>query len=186
MQSIAGIVDTIDGAWEKCLFAVAPDVFDPVAMKGDPVATIERSRPWLRRLRALGVPVALVYQDGLEDHTGLIPWDEFDCAFIGGSDAFKMGHPDDVKAGRAGYQITDRVCPITGEVTNSYATAEKTRRWARLIWETHERGKTLHVGRVNSHARWAFSRDIWAQSADGTAVAFGGQKFLDRLRKWYR
>lgn len=66
-----------------CMFAVAPDVV------GDAVATLERSRPWLGRIRALGYRVAFVAQDGIE--STVIPWDEFDALFIGGSTEFKLG-----------------------------------------------------------------------------------------------
>lgn len=66
-----------------CLFAVAPDVV------GDAVATEQRSRPWLARIRELGYPVAYVAQDGLEDL--VVPWDEIDCLFVGGSTAWKLG-----------------------------------------------------------------------------------------------
>lgn len=65
------------------LFAVAPDVV------GDAVATLERSRPWLARIRQLGFPVAFVAQDGIENTT--VPWGEFDALFIGGSTEFKLG-----------------------------------------------------------------------------------------------
>lgn len=70
-------------AASHCLFAVAPDVV------GDAAATLERSRPWLPRIRSLGYPVAFVAQDGQE---GLpVPWDEFDVLFIGGSTEWKLG-----------------------------------------------------------------------------------------------
>lgn len=72
-----------------CLFAVAPDVFDPAAGKGDAVATLVRSAPWLPRIRALGYPAALVAQDGLEDLD--VPWGTFDVLFIGGSTEWKLG-----------------------------------------------------------------------------------------------
>lgn len=71
-------------AADTCLFAVAPDVV------GDAVATLERSLPWLPRIRALGYPAAFVAQDGLEDLA--TPWDEFDVLFIGGSTEWKLGH----------------------------------------------------------------------------------------------
>jgi hypothetical protein len=67
----------------SCLFAVAPDVV------ADAAATLERSRPWLPRIRSLGYPAALVAQDGLEDLD--VPWDEFDVLFIGGSTEWKLG-----------------------------------------------------------------------------------------------
>ena len=66
-----------------CLFATAPDVV------GDAKATLERSLPLLPKIRALGYPAALVAQDGLENLD--IPWDEFDCLFIGGSTEWKLG-----------------------------------------------------------------------------------------------
>jgi hypothetical protein len=67
----------------SCLFAVAPDVV------GDAQATLERSLPWLPKIRALGYPAAFVAQDGCE--TVGLPWDEFDCLFIGGSTEWKLG-----------------------------------------------------------------------------------------------
>lgn len=67
----------------NCLFATAPDVV------GDAKATLARSTPFLPRIRALGYPAALVAQDGLEDL--MIPWDEFDVLFVGGSTEWKLG-----------------------------------------------------------------------------------------------
>lgn len=66
----------------RCLFVTAPDVV------GDAAATLERSAPWLSRVRGLGLPVALVAQDGLEDLP--VPWDAFDVLFIGGSTTWKL------------------------------------------------------------------------------------------------
>lgn len=65
-----------------CLFATAPDVV------GDAAKTLERSLPFLPRIRALGYPAALCAQDGLEDLE--VPWDAFDVLFIGGSTAWKL------------------------------------------------------------------------------------------------
>ena len=68
---------------DLCDFAVAPDVV------GDAVATMARSLPWLSKIRALGLPAALVAQDGLEDID--VPWDAFDVLFIGGTTEWKLG-----------------------------------------------------------------------------------------------
>jgi hypothetical protein len=68
---------------ESCWFATAPDVV------GDAAATLERSLPWLPRIRELGYPAALVAQDGLERLD--IPWAEFDVLFVGGTTDWKMG-----------------------------------------------------------------------------------------------
>jgi hypothetical protein len=65
-----------------CLFATAPDVV------GDAAATLERSAPVLPKVRAAGYPAALVGQDGLERLP--VPWDAFDCLFVGGTDAWKL------------------------------------------------------------------------------------------------
>ena len=70
-------------ARELCDFAVAPDVV------ADATATLERSTPWLSRIRGLGIPAAFVAQDGAE--TVGVPWDEFDVLFIGGSTEWKLG-----------------------------------------------------------------------------------------------
>jgi hypothetical protein len=67
---------------ESCLFATAPDVV------GDAQATLDMSRPMLPRIRALGYKAALVAQDGLEALD--VPWDEFDCLFVGGTTAWKL------------------------------------------------------------------------------------------------
>lgn len=72
-------------AWDTtlCAFATAPDVV------GDSEATLERSLPWLPKIRDLGYPAAFVAQDGLTVQA--TPWDEFDCLFIGGSTDWKLG-----------------------------------------------------------------------------------------------
>lgn len=68
-----------------CLFATAPDVV------GDAVATLQRSAPWLPRIRGLGYPAALVAQDGLEDRLDAVPWADLDALFIGGTTDWKLG-----------------------------------------------------------------------------------------------
>lgn len=76
-----------------CAFAVAPDVV------GDAAATLARSAPWLAKIRALGYRVAFVAQDGLESLP--VPWDDFDCLFIGGSTDWKLGEHARQLAGEA-------------------------------------------------------------------------------------
>ena len=67
----------------ECKFATAPDVV------GDHAATLERSWPWLSRIRSLGYPAAFVAQDGAT--TESVPWQDFDALFVGGTDNFKLG-----------------------------------------------------------------------------------------------
>ncbi|WP_454232064.1 hypothetical protein [Mycolicibacterium fortuitum] len=78
----AWLVDNANQS-SHCLFATAPDVV------GDAAATLERSRPWLPKIRELGYPAAFVAQDGQENLP--VPWDEFDVLFIGGSTKWKLG-----------------------------------------------------------------------------------------------
>jgi hypothetical protein len=81
-EYLAWLAERADrAAW--CRFVVAPDVV------ADAAATLVLSAPMLPRIRALGFPAALVAQDGLEDLD--VPWDEFDCLFIGGSTEWKVG-----------------------------------------------------------------------------------------------
>lgn len=67
----------------SCLFATAPDVV------GDAAATLERSLPWLPKIRDLGYRAAFVLQDGQDKLP--IPWDECDAVFIGGTNEWKLG-----------------------------------------------------------------------------------------------
>lgn len=69
----------------RCLFATAPDVV------GDAAETLAMSAPMYAPIRALGYKVALVAQDGLEDLP--VPWDDFDCLFIGGTTEWKLSEP---------------------------------------------------------------------------------------------
>lgn len=68
-----------------CLFATAPDVV------GDARATLERSTLMMPVIRTLGYPVAFIAQDGI--HEMVVPWDDFDCLFVGGTTVFKL-HED--------------------------------------------------------------------------------------------
>ncbi len=75
------IREGLELAGDNLLFVTAPDV------PFDWHATLKLSRPWLARIRGLGAPAAIVAQEGMTPKS--IPWDEFDCLFIGGNDAFK-------------------------------------------------------------------------------------------------
>ena len=66
-----------------CHFVTAPDVV------ADAFATRELWRDWYPAIRAYGLPVAFVLQDGVED-VG-VPWLDCDAIFVGGSTAFKLG-----------------------------------------------------------------------------------------------
>lgn len=67
---------------EHVLFAVVPDVV------GNASATLIDWRQWAPEVRNLGYPLAFVTQDGCS--TDLVPWDELDVLFIGGSNDWKF------------------------------------------------------------------------------------------------
>lgn len=169
---LARTIGHVDGAYESCRFAVAPDVFDPTVMRGDPRATIDRSLPWFKQIRDCGAPPALVYQDGMEwMEDEEIPWDEFDVAFIGGGNAFKLGYPSRVDRGICEYNVT--------------RISWDTYLWADLISRTLTRGKEVHVGRVNSWARVCFSIEAGATTVDGT-TATRGPEAAGCIETWLR
>jgi hypothetical protein len=68
---------------ERCLFAVAPDVFPSAT------GTYERSTPLLPLIRERGFRPAYVAQNDAEQHP--LPWDAFDCLFLGATDEWKLG-----------------------------------------------------------------------------------------------
>lgn len=65
------------------LFATAPDVV------GDWSATLQRSLPWLERIRNAGVPAAIVIQNDATPAT--VPWGDVDVVFVGGTTDWKLG-----------------------------------------------------------------------------------------------
>lgn len=120
---------------ERCLFAVAPDVYP------DAVATLERSLNYFGLIRELGFPAALVAQDGAERLD--LPWDEFDCLFVGGMRT-----------------------PNPADEWKTSAAAES------LVRRARNAGKWCHMGRVNSVARLLRAREMGCQSADGTYLKY--------------
>lgn len=131
---------------DTCLFATAPDVV------GDAEASLARSTPLLPKIRELGFKAALVAQDGMENME--LPWDEFDCLFLGGirtdnpADEWKLG-----PGARA------------------------------LATEARSRGKWVHCGRVNSNKRYRAMAPI-CDSCDGTYLRFGPDKHIPVLLGW--
>lgn len=71
-------------AWRSdCLFVAAPDVV------GNAEKTLAKFHRWAIVIRAFGLPVALVAQDGLTVEA--VPWIDLDALFIGGTTAWKLG-----------------------------------------------------------------------------------------------
>lgn len=57
-------------------------------------------------------------------------------------------------------------------------------RAAELVHEALRRGKTVHMGRVNSQKRWDYARSLGCSSADGTCLAFAPDANLRRVLSW--
>lgn len=125
----------------KPLFVTAPDVVC------DAAETLRRFRIWGPLINELKLPAAFVGQDGCEAMP--IPWDEFECLFVGGSTAWKLG---------------------------SEATE--------LCIEAKQRGKWVHVGRVNSFKRLRIIEQMGADSFDGGNWNRFGDTYLPRLMRF--
>lgn len=67
-----------DGLWIAC-----PDVV------GDAAATRKRYTEWAPQIKEYGHRVAYVSQDGVLKTE--VPWDDFSCLFLGGTNDFKLG-----------------------------------------------------------------------------------------------
>ena len=76
------LLERLEPHRDRCLFVAVPDVV------GDAEATLALFAPMARRIRDAGWPVALVAQDGMTSR--MVPWDDLDWLFIGGSTDFKM------------------------------------------------------------------------------------------------
>lgn len=147
-------LDARAGAAGSCLFATAPDVLCDAAQ------TWERSAPTFEAIRARGYYVALVAQNGIEEHAP--SWDEadrWDWLFIGGDDAWK----DSAEAADVAHEAhLLGKCVHVGRVN--------TRRRFRLAaapWD------------ANGHAP-----GFEAESADGTCVAIAPDVNLAKLADW--
>jgi hypothetical protein len=80
-KAFCGLLARVSGH-PDCRFVACPDVV------GNAVETLRLFQTWAPILRALGLPVALVGQDGLEQLD--IPWQQMDALFIGGSTDWKL------------------------------------------------------------------------------------------------
>ena len=91
--------------------------------------------------------MAFVTQDGCTSQ--LVPWDDVDALFVGGTDAWKLGEPR--------YE---------------------------LCAEARDRGKWVHMGRVNSMTRLRACKVSNLDSADGTHVRFAPDRKLPEVYDW--
>ena len=168
---LAALPDVADR--RRCLFAVAPDVL------GDAEATWRRSRPWLAAIRSLGIPVAMVAQNGVEAHAPT--WDaaaDWDVLFLGGA-------PQRPACRWIRSDPADRshLCPRCSCSLREWKLSPD----ARLcVDEAQLLGKWVHVGRVNSWRRLRHVAAWDVDPVDGTYLAFGPDRNGARLAGWLR
>lgn len=80
---------------DTLLFVAAPDVLrvlEDGTVIGDAAATLAQFPAWAEEIRARGLPVALVAQNGLENMLDEVPWHLVDVLFLGGSTEWKIGY----------------------------------------------------------------------------------------------
>jgi hypothetical protein len=126
---------------------------------GDAYATTVLFRKWGHRIRNLGYPVAYVAQDGLEKLRGRT---ETGLTFPVPWDSFD-------------------VLFIGGSTEWKLSEAARG-----IVAEAKQRGKWVHMGRVNSQRRFEYARAIGCDSADGTYLTFGPDVNLPKLLAWTR
>lgn len=151
-----GLLDKWSHLRDQALFAVAPDVV------GDWRATVERSLPVLPLIRKLGYKAAFVAQNGLDEHLAKIPWSAFDVLFLGGGPEARYVSPTNP---RGEWKLT--------------AGARK------LCDLAQRKGKTIHMGRVNSALRLGIAQQFGCTSADGTYLARRGRdRGIPEIHSW--
>jgi hypothetical protein len=162
-------IESIDPA--GALWATLPDVV------GDAVATWERSARYISRVRALGFPVAIVLQNGVENEPFI--WQ----SILNGADAvFLGGSPECVPCGYV-RPIAERgkTCPLCDAKLVEWklgAAAEA------LTAEALARGLQVHMGRVNSRTRLAYAKKIGCHTADGTYIGYAPTVNAPKVEGW--
>lgn len=116
--------------------------------------TLRLSVPVLPKIKALGVPAAIVLQNGARPDN--VPWDLCDVIFLGGG-------------------------PLADNQNQEWKTSTHAQA---CVQEAKRRGKSVHMGRVNSHARLSVASEWGVTSADGTYIlAEMNKRRLDAYRK---
>lgn len=148
----------------KTRFVVAPDHLihlDDGSVVGDAKGTNVMFPRYAQWIHHIGLPVAYVAQNGLEDMLDQIPWDQMDAIFVGGDDAWKEGRFPDTPEGR-----------------------EASKNWHRIWATARHKGIPIHVGRVNSARRLNLSVfGATAVTVDGNHPAHHPDN-INEVGKW--
>lgn len=157
------VPNSIEQGNARPLFVPSPDVV------GDSHKTLQLFGVWQPILRAAGLPVALVLQDGSENQ--LLPWSEIDAVFVGGA-----------KWNADGTRWTP------GMPTKGTTEWKESKAAADVIREAKARGKHVHAGRVNGMKRLRHFFDLGADTADGSSFSMYADtwvpEFARTIGKW--
>lgn len=161
MRFLARILDS----GSRPVFVACPD---KVADAGE---TWRLYHLWAPVIRSLGLPVALVLQDGLErsEMREVLSgeWGNLAAVFVGGARWNADGtrwQPGQPTKGTSEWKLGEHA--------------------AGFIREAKERGKWVHVGRVNSLRRIRYFARIGVDSIDGTGFSAFGDKRMHLAVKW--
>ncbi len=170
----AWLTRLVTGRERRCLFAVAPDEFNPVHRDDMGRVSLHRSLPFLADIRALNIPVALVAQNGLTPD--MVPWTDIDVVFLGGCRRCRnCGWWPDFAS------LLGSTCPDCGRSTEEWKLGVDAHR---LSIAARDRGKRVHMGRLNSGRRKRIAEVFGCDTSDGTFLAFGPDTNLPRLLRW--
>jgi hypothetical protein len=150
----------------RLLWVACPDVV------GDCHGTLASFEQWQGEVAEAG-PVAFVAQNGQERLS--LPWDRFDCLFIGGSKecaGCRFVRPKESR---------DDHCPHCGRELTEWKLSNAA--WD-LGQEAKRRRKWLHLGRVNSRRRLRYAWSMNADSTDGSSASMFGDKYIHKYLKW--
>lgn len=178
---------TVAGREHLCLFAVAPDLFNPDLGGDMGRASLHHSRKYLADIRALGVPAAVVAQNGLTPNLLAPYWHEFDVLFLGGClECVPCAWVPTVADLERMKTTKDYRCPACRHGLTEWKLGHVAQRLARTAKPEFrpDAAKRLHMGRLNSGRRWRLAEVMGCDTADGTFLAHGPDKNLDRMRSW--
>jgi hypothetical protein len=154
-------------------WATAPDV------PFDAAGTLARSLPWMERVRSIGVPVAFCAQNGC-DRPGMIPWDELDVLFLGGGPRCPLCAYDGPGVKKSPRSLPR--CPQCGRRAYEWKISAVA---GELAAEAIDRGKAVHMGRVNSEKRMRIAAAFGCATIDGGFIVASPDENAHRMREWY-
>ncbi|MEU7524660.1 hypothetical protein AB0A74_02880 [Saccharothrix sp. NPDC042600] len=177
----------VAGREHRCLFAVAPDLFNPDLGNDMGVTSLQHSRTYFSGVRELGVPVAVVAQNGLTPAVIAPYWREFDVLFLGGCvECVPCRWVPTIAQLERMRTTKNYTCPICRHGLTEWKESRAAQRLAHAAkpeWRP-DSWKSVHLGRLNSARRRKLAEVFGVDTADGTFLTYGPDKNLARLARW--